>query len=174
MPTAPEVVAAIDHALRLPGVSSSHWRNRLTGEGIIAPSRGVPREQFPHEIISLILAVCIGYRAAGRPGLALEYGSLVASDGTTLSEQLARFLDRPEDLIELRVMSDEPAAAIRYRQDNGNLADAVFVGPDIDRPSALQRFAVIDGNTWTALVAALRNPPEVPTRKRRRRRRRTT
>ena len=173
MPTAPETVAALDHALRLPGASAAYWRDRLIGAGIVQSSRGAAREQLPHEIVSLILAIAIGYKAAGCPTLALEYGSLVAADGTTLSDQLIGFLDQPEDLLEFRLMSDEPAAALRVRGADGNVSDLIFIGAEIDHLSGLERHSVISGNTWTALAAALHNPPEIPTRKRRRRRRRT-
>ncbi|PRH85359.1 hypothetical protein C5L14_23245 [Labrys okinawensis] len=163
-----QVASLLDRHLNLIAPRGRYYVDRLRAVGLMPNTPGVPEPATAEHIALLLVSAMIG------PSPALpsaEYLRLVSDTGGTLLQALERFLAAPQDLFELGLDTISPAALIRFREPNGNIAEESFL-PETDMPrSKIRRIAIVDGNAFNALAIAIRTST-IPTRSRRRRRRR--
>lgn len=169
MASAGRLVEIIDETLNLRG-SAAYQRQRLVSSGVITGKQGPSGDTSLADTALVLTAVLIGTTATTRPDVVREYGALQSADGREFQAVLAAYLADPHDLLELAIDAIAPAAAIRHRDETGNVTETLFL-PEEDNPRpGFTRMAVLSANSFTELAEAIRQAP--PAHKRRRRRRR--
>ena len=164
-----QVASLLDRHLNLTAPRGRYYVDRLRAIGLLPCTPGVPEPATSEHISLLLVSAMIG-PSTTLPSV--EYLRLLSDTGETLLQALERFLASPNDLFELGLDTISPAALIRFREANGNMAVESYL-PETDPPrSKIKRLAVIDGNAFNALAIAIRSST-ITTHTRGRRRRRT-
>jgi hypothetical protein len=167
MATAKQCIDIFDEAL---GVASRFHAESLRGAGMLPSTQGRPEQLGADHVALLLLSVMIGQPVStGHAELVTAYSAMrVGAAGPTLASILARYIDEPHDLFELKIELDAPGASLTFRRPDRGIATIVFYASRPTSGPALERYAIIDGNLLTKLVSAIKAAPEVKAGRRRR------
>ncbi|MBB4571737.1 hypothetical protein [Rhizobium leucaenae] len=174
MASAKQACQALDDALRLPPNTAAGYAHRIRAQGLIPATQGKPEQISSAEIAAILIAVVTSSATVA------EYLDLHAiSGGATFRETLARFIDKPYDLLDLRIDTVAPGAVLTFRGHDHGVQTKVFTSDAPTTRPAFQREVRVTPDVLISLHAAVAAAPEVragrpPTRDRYRRYERAT
>lgn len=156
MATALQACQALDGALRLPMGTAEGAARRIRSAGLIASNQGVPAQIDAEDIAAILVAVVTSSSVAS------DYLIMCPlSGGATFGEMVAKFIDRPNDLVELRIDAAAPGAVLTYRDADNDVLTQVFEPDDIPARPAFWREVRLGPEIFINLAAALASAPEV-------------
>jgi hypothetical protein len=171
MASARQCVEIFDTVLHVTDTRVHH--ERLRDGGLVPSTQGKPTPLASAEVARLLISVLVGAPCAdGHAALVAMYAAMRPGDGgPTFGDVVAGFIDRPNDLFELRIAIDSLESTITFRQTDHNMATIAFRAATLNPRPAYSRYAVLDGGLLVQLVARIAAAPELKPGRRRRARR---
>lgn len=159
MATALQACQALDDVLRLPAGTAEGAARRIRSAGLIASTQGVPAPISAEDIAAILVAVVTS------SAVAADYLSMPPTFGArrvTFVEALARFINNPHELLELRIDATVPGAVLTYCSAEDSIWwTLMFEHDDTPARPAFQREIRIGPDVFTNLAAALAAAPDV-------------
>ncbi len=156
MASAKQACQAIDGVLRLPANTAGGYAVRIRAQGIIAATQGKP-EQITSADIAAILVATVTSSAVVADYLSMR----PVSGGAVFGETLARFIDQPNNLLELRIDAAVPGAVLTYRGADTGVRTQVFEPENTPARPAFQSEVRLGPEIFINLATALASMPEV-------------
>ncbi len=162
MATARQTCEIIDDILRLPESTSRWHADRLRGDGLLPATQGRPEQITAAETATLLLGVLVGTTTI-RAYLDMR----PISGGATFGQTLAGFIDKPNDLLDLRIDASAPGATVTFRGTGNGVQTMTFIGAEPSQRPAFAREISVGPEVFVRLAAAIRNAPNVRAGRRR-------
>ena len=156
MASARQACDALDIALRLPPKTATWHADRIRSAGLLPSTPGKPEPISDEHIANILLAILVGST------LVRDYRDMPCSKGgAKFGETIARFIDRPDDLFDIIIDLNAPAATVTYRAANRGMETLCFESRERRPRPAFDKQARIGPEVFLPLAAAIKSAPPV-------------
>ncbi|MGO4564802.1 hypothetical protein AB4Z52_06975 [Rhizobium sp. 2YAF20] len=156
MATALQACVALDEALRLPPKTALWHARRLRAAGIIPSSQGRPEQVGAADIAKILIAIVTSSTVV------MDYFRMPCSaGGASFGETLANFIERPNDIFDIILDANAPAATLVYRAADHGIQTLSFEARERRPRPALEKQIRLGPEILIHLAAAIKSAPEV-------------
>ncbi len=156
MATLRQVVDMLDDILCLPKSAARGHAQRLQASGILSATQGHPSQISADGIAAIIIAIAVGSPLVG------DYLTLLPGNGgPSFGKVLARFIEEPNDLLELEIDTLAPGASVTFRGSDHGVQTLTFYRNEPHQRPAYSREVRVGPETFVRLAAAIAAAPEV-------------
>ncbi|MGQ3214676.1 MAG: hypothetical protein ACT6U0_08400 [Shinella sp.] len=156
MATLKQTYVILDDVLRLPPASARGHAQRLRTRGLLPAHQGFPSQLHADHVAAILVAIAIGSPAVEdyismRPG----------NGGPTFGKVLARFVDRPNDVLDVTLDAHAPGASVTFRGEGGGVETITFYPPETVRRPYFDKEVRFGPEIFIRIASAIASAPEV-------------
>ncbi|MBM7045227.1 hypothetical protein [Rhizobium lusitanum] len=156
MATALQACEALDAALRLSSKTATWHAARLRAAGLLPSTQGKPEQINAKHIAAILVAI-----VASSTVVSDYFEMPCSSGGAKFGETLAHYIERPEDLFEVVIDANSPAATITFRAADHGIQTLSFEARERHPRPAFDKQVRLGPDVFIHLAAAIKSAPEV-------------
>lgn len=166
--SARQVCDVLDATLRMPPGTARDAAKYLRLGGMLPSTRGIPTPLTWKEITALLVAVLLGRTCSpATPSRVETYSAMRASGGgPKFGEMLTAFLENPNDVFEVRIDANQPAATMTFRSADRGINSVVFSADSESTGPAFQSFISVRPEVFVRLSTAIKTATRMRTGRR--------
>lgn len=156
MATLRQVVDMLDDILCLPKSAARGHAQRLQASGILSATQGTPSHIGSDSIAAVIVSIAVGSPLVG------DYLTLLPGNGgPSFGKVLARFIEEPNELLEVEIDTLAPGASVTFRGSDHGVQSLAFYQSEPHQRPAYSRDVRLGPEIFVRLAAAIAKAPEV-------------